>query len=80
MIPKKFQQQVQKYLADGYNISKIELDEIEMVKWKRPPLSFLLYLLMGPIGWVALILNWFMGYKYKIVITEKDGEIEIVTK
>ena len=80
MIPKKFQQQVQKYLADGYNISKIELEEIEMVKWKRPPLSFLLYLLMGPIGWVALILNWFMGYKYKIVITEKDGEIEIVTK
>jgi len=80
MIPEKFQQQVQKYLADGYNISKIELAEIEMVKWKRPPLSFLLYLLMGPIGWVALILNWFMGYKYKIIITENDGEIEIVTK
>ncbi len=80
MIPDKFQQYVQTYLNERYSISRIEPDVIEMVKWKRPPLTFLLYLLMGPVGWIALILNWYLGYKYMVVITDRDGQIEITTK
>lgn len=80
MIPGKFQQFVQTYLDDGYSISQIRKNDIEMVKWNRPPLTFLLYLLMGPVGWIALILNWRLGYKYVVKISEKNGEIVITTK
>lgn len=80
MIPDKFQQYVQEYLDKGYSISRIEPDVIEMVKWKRPPISFLLYFLMGPVGWIPFILNWYLGYKYMIEIIDRNGEIEITTK
>ena len=80
MIPEKFQQFVQTYLDEGYSISQIRENNIEMVKYKRPPLTFLLYFLMGPVGWVALILNWRLGYKYVVIISEKNGEIVITTK
>jgi hypothetical protein len=68
------------HLDDGYNIARIDNDCVEMIKWKRPPLSFLLYLLMGPVGWVPLILNWFLGYKYVIKIVDKNGQIKIITE
>jgi len=80
MIPEKFQHYVKTYLDDGYSISQIGQNDIEMVKWKRPPLTFLLYLLMGPIGWIALILNWRLGYRYVVVISDRDGEIIITNK
>ena len=80
MIPEKFQQFVQTYLDEGYSISKIRKNDIEMVKYKHPPLTFLLYFLMGPVGWTALILNWRLGYKYVVIISEKNGEIVITTK
>ena len=80
MIPEKFQQFVQTYLDEGYSISQIRENNIEMVKYKRPPLTFLLYLLMGPVGWIALFLNWRLGYKYVVIISEKNGEIVITIK
>ena len=76
-IPEIFKEKATEFQEMGYRIEYVECDKLSMLKWKRPPITFLLYFYYFPLFIPALVFNWLLGYKYKILLEHVDGRIDV---
>jgi len=77
IIEPKFESEVKRLMELGYQIVDANSERVLLSKWKWPPLTFLLYFLMVPLGWFWLVVNTIMGYRFHVELWDVDGKIEL---
>ena len=77
IVESKFEPEVRRLMELGYQIADTNSERVLLKKRRLPPLTFLLYLPMGPIGWFWLVVNTIMGYRFHVELWDMDGKIKL---